>query len=277
MRADARRGPSCAADRRAASRHRCGLARASSTASARRLCSHPTSPGPARVPPSARRPGVGGAGLIAACSPRRPSDRAHGVRPRGARRRSRTTRPRSPRAWSSTDGVLYEGTGLAGLSELRELDPATGAVLRSVAAARRAVRRGHHGRRRPIWQLTWQDGVALEWDRPTLEGEEQVALTGEGWGLCHDGSRLVRSDGTATPALPRPHHVRRDRRGHRDPRRAAGAAAQRAGVRRTGRCGRTSGRPTRSCASTRRAAASPRPSTRAGLLDPAQRRRARTC
>ena len=47
-----------------------------------------------------------------------------------------------------------------------------------------------------IWQLTWQDGVVLEWDRTALTLRQQLPLDGEGWGLCYDGTRLVRSDGT---------------------------------------------------------------------------------
>ena len=47
-----------------------------------------------------------------------------------------------------------------------------------------------------IWQLTWRDGVALEWDRAGFAVLRQVPLDGEGWGLCHDAGRLVRSDGT---------------------------------------------------------------------------------
>ena len=47
-----------------------------------------------------------------------------------------------------------------------------------------------------IWQLTYQDGVAVQWDRATMTPVREVPLAGEGWGLCYDGQRLVRSDGT---------------------------------------------------------------------------------
>ena len=47
-----------------------------------------------------------------------------------------------------------------------------------------------------VWQLTWRDGVVLEWDRATLTLRRQLPLAGEGWGLCSDGARLVRSDGS---------------------------------------------------------------------------------
>lgn len=94
------------------------------------------------------------------------------------------------------DGGLYEGTGLAGRSELRELDPRTGAVRRAVALPGDLFGEGITAVGDRIWQLSWRDGVALEWDRATFRLLRQVPLTGEGWGLCHDGTRLVRSDGT---------------------------------------------------------------------------------
>ncbi len=104
-----------------------------------------------------------------------------------------------------TDGtVLYEGTGLAGSSQLRELDPDTGAVRRAVPLPGQLFGEGITVVGDRIWQLTWRDGVALEWDRATLTLRRQVPVDGEGWGLCRDGGppggpgggRLVRSDGT---------------------------------------------------------------------------------
>ncbi len=97
------------------------------------------------------------------------------------------------------DGTtLWEGTGLAGLSELRELDPTTGAVVRSAPLPGKLWGEGVAVTGDTIWQLTYQDGVALQWDKATLKVKKQVALTGEGWGLCYDGNRLVQSDGSAT-------------------------------------------------------------------------------
>jgi glutamine cyclotransferase len=101
-------------------------------------------------------------------------------------------------------GTLYEGTGLEGRSQLRELDPQTGAVERSVPLPGQLFGEGITVVGDRIWQLTWRDGVVLEWDRASLTLRRQVPLDGEGWGLCLDGggppdghgARLVRSDGT---------------------------------------------------------------------------------
>lgn len=93
-------------------------------------------------------------------------------------------------------GVLYEGTGLAGASQMRELDPATGEVRRESAVPNGYFGEGITVVGDRIWQLTYRDGVAIEWDTATLAPIREVPLDGEGWGLCFDGERLIRSDGT---------------------------------------------------------------------------------
>ncbi|MFC5995492.1 glutaminyl-peptide cyclotransferase [Pseudonocardia hispaniensis] len=94
--------------------------------------------------------------------------------------------------------ALYEGTGLAGRSQLRELDPTTGAVRRAASLPGTLFGEGLTVLGPRIWQLTWRDGVVLEWDRATLRPLREVRIDGEGWGLCSqsDPARLVRSDGT---------------------------------------------------------------------------------
>ncbi|WP_374158491.1 glutaminyl-peptide cyclotransferase [Mycobacterium sp. G7A2] len=92
--------------------------------------------------------------------------------------------------------VLYEGTGLAGQSQLRTVDPATGQVNRAEPIPGDYFGEGITVVGDRIWQLTYQDGVAVQWDRATVTPVREVPLAGEGWGLCYDGQRLVRSDGT---------------------------------------------------------------------------------
>ncbi|HEY0815578.1 MAG TPA: glutaminyl-peptide cyclotransferase [Pseudonocardia sp.] len=103
------------------------------------------------------------------------------------------------------DGTaLWESTGLAGQSTLRELDPTTGVLRRSAPLPGQLWGEGIAVTGDRIWQLTYQDGVALQWDKATLTVKKQVALTGEGWGMCYDGTRLIQSDGTATLRLRDP-------------------------------------------------------------------------
>jgi glutaminyl-peptide cyclotransferase len=94
------------------------------------------------------------------------------------------------------DGILYEGTGLEGKSDLRATDPDTGRVTRRTPLPREMFGEGITVVGDVIWQLTWQDGVAVKRDRATFRERGRATFTGEGWGLCHDGKRLVMSDGT---------------------------------------------------------------------------------
>ena len=96
------------------------------------------------------------------------------------------------------DGLLYEGTGLKGSSTLRVADPATGQVRQQTALPGDLFGEGITVVGPAIWQLTWQEGVAIQRDRATLAERRRVSYPGEGWGLCLDAAnnRLVMSDGT---------------------------------------------------------------------------------
>ncbi len=63
-----------------------------------------------------------------------------------------------------------------------------------------------------IWQLTWQDRVALRWDARTLELTGQVPFNREGWGICAADEYVLTSDGSSElvrrdPAALAPHAV----------------------------------------------------------------------
>jgi glutamine cyclotransferase len=92
--------------------------------------------------------------------------------------------------------TLYEGTGMPGQSQMRELDPDNGAVRRAVATPHDYFGEGITVVGDRIWELTYRDGVAIEWDKHTLTPVREVPFDGEGWGLCRDGDRLISSDGT---------------------------------------------------------------------------------
>lgn len=49
------------------------------------------------------------------------------------------------------------------------------------------------------YQLTWKSGVVHTWSLPDLQPGPDLAIEGEGWGLCHDETRdvLWLSDGSA--------------------------------------------------------------------------------
>jgi glutaminyl-peptide cyclotransferase len=95
-------------------------------------------------------------------------------------------------------GVLYEGTGLEGQSSMRATDPDTGTVEKRTALPKNMFGEGITVVGDTIWQITWQDGVAIKREKTTLKEVGRASYDGEGWGLCHDGNRLIMSDGTAT-------------------------------------------------------------------------------
>lgn len=94
------------------------------------------------------------------------------------------------------DGVFYEGTGLNGRSSIRKVRIETGEVLQKREVPAQYFGEGITVRGGELFQLTWQSGVALVYDRVTFAPKRQLTYTGEGWGLTQDASSLIMSDGT---------------------------------------------------------------------------------
>jgi len=94
------------------------------------------------------------------------------------------------------DGALYESTGQYGESTVRQVELATGRVLRQAELPRHLFGEGLALVGDRLVQLTWQEGVALIWGLADLAPRGEHRYTGEGWGLCYDGRRLVMSDGS---------------------------------------------------------------------------------
>ncbi len=98
------------------------------------------------------------------------------------------------------EGRLYESTGQYGASDLRRVDPETGSVeairwLPEDEFGEGLARVGDE-----LVQLTWRAGRAYRWPLDGFErGDPPLAVhvfEGEGWGLCYDGERLIRTDGS---------------------------------------------------------------------------------
>lgn len=93
--------------------------------------------------------------------------------------------------------TVWESTGLYGESTLRRYqfgaeEPAAQARLPDEFFGEGICRVGDD-----IWQLTYQDRLALRWDAATLAPREQVRFNREGWGMCVAGEDVVTSDGTS--------------------------------------------------------------------------------
>ena len=104
----------------------------------------------------------------------------------------------------SEDGRLFESLGLDGRSSVREIDPATGAVVRESALPSDQFGEGLAIANDELTQLTWKSGVVHRWSLDDLESIGQTSFTGEGWGLTYDGRRFVQSDGSGTLSLRDP-------------------------------------------------------------------------
>ena len=49
-----------------------------------------------------------------------------------------------------------------------------------------------------IYQLTWTSGDVFVYDKESFALQDTLSITGEGWGLTHDGTHLILSDGSNT-------------------------------------------------------------------------------
>src|ERR1700704_6250701 len=108
--------------------------------------------------------------------------------------------PHDPKAFTQglqyVDGFLYEGTGLNGSSSIRKVKLETGEVVQ-----RRDLARDYFGEGITVWktdliQLTWRSHVAFVYDKKTFTPGRTFKYQGEGWGLTHDGTNLIMSDGS---------------------------------------------------------------------------------
>ena len=95
------------------------------------------------------------------------------------------------------DGVLYEGTGLWGKSYLRRVELETGNVLQLHKIPPQYFGEGVTVYGDRIIQLTWQSYIGFVYDRDSLQLLHEFYYSSEGWGLTHDGERLIMSDGSA--------------------------------------------------------------------------------
>lgn len=103
-----------------------------------------------------------------------------------------------------TDGFLYESTGLYGRSSVRRLDPrADNAVV-----TRRHLPDELFGEGLTLSpagdeavQLTWRERTGIVYAVPSLLEKRRFTFTtdsGEGWGITHNGSHYIVSDGSPT-------------------------------------------------------------------------------
>ncbi len=88
------------------------------------------------------------------------------------------------------DGVFYEGTGLNGKSSIRKVKIDTGEVLQKRDVPAQYFGEGITVRGNNLFQLTWQSGVALVYDRQTFAPRAAVQVLRRRLG-AHSGQSRV--------------------------------------------------------------------------------------
>lgn len=96
------------------------------------------------------------------------------------------------------DGFLYEGTGRFGQSTLRRVELETGSIAQLHALPAQLFGEGITIFEDKIVQLTWVSRKGFVYDKSSFALLQEFEYSTEGWGITHDGSRLIMSVGNAT-------------------------------------------------------------------------------
>ena len=96
------------------------------------------------------------------------------------------------------DGTLYESTGeYEGRSTISRIDLKSGKVKTYIHLPDHLFGEGITIFNGKVYQLTWQEGIGFVYDLETFDLIKKWTYDTEGWGLTHDGTHLIMSDGSA--------------------------------------------------------------------------------
>jgi glutamine cyclotransferase len=109
--------------------------------------------------------------------------------------------PHDPGAYTQglfyLNGVMYESTGLNGLSSIRKVRLETGEVLQKHDIPEQYFGEGIINWKDRLVEITWKSEIGFIYDLNSFAAKGQFMYSGEGWGLTQDGKRIIMSDGTA--------------------------------------------------------------------------------
>jgi glutamine cyclotransferase len=95
------------------------------------------------------------------------------------------------------DGALYESTGdFFGDSRINRIDPVTGHVSTLVNAGKTYFGEGMTFFAGKLYQMTWREGRVFVFDEQ-MRRLPDLSNPREGWGLTHDDTQLIASDGSS--------------------------------------------------------------------------------
>jgi len=99
------------------------------------------------------------------------------------------------------NGFFYEGTGLVGRSGIRKVKLESGEVVQAKPLGAQYFGEGITDWNGSLVQITWQSEIGFVYDLDTFDQKKTFSYKGEGWGITHDGTRLIMSDGQPEGAL----------------------------------------------------------------------------
>ncbi|MDZ8120179.1 glutaminyl-peptide cyclotransferase [Pontiella agarivorans] len=91
---------------------------------------------------------------------------------------------------------LIESSGLYGQSRILRYKIATGKVIHSRDLPASVFAEGLHLLNDSVYLLTWREGCAYRLDAADFSIQQRFVLETEGWGLTHDGTHFIQSDGS---------------------------------------------------------------------------------
>ena len=130
------------------------------------------------------------------------------------------------------DGVPLREHRLKGRSSLRKVRLETGEVVQQAKVDSRYFAEGLTDWGNRLVQLTWETNIGFVYDLASFKRLQTFTYAGEGWGLTHDGRRLIMSDGTPTLRFLDPADLHGDRPHPVTDGDRAGGRSERARVRR---------------------------------------------
>ena len=92
---------------------------------------------------------------------------------------------------------LLEGTGNYGESKLVQLDLATGKSTKEVSLPKEYFGEGITILKDTVYQLTWKENKVFAYSAKDFKKLKEFSINTEGWGITHNGTELIVSDGSA--------------------------------------------------------------------------------
>ena len=93
---------------------------------------------------------------------------------------------------------LYEGTGQYGYSTLKKIDFKTGKDINKIFLDKSYFGEGITILKDKIYQLTWKNKIGFVYNKNDFKLIKSFSYqeSSEGWGLCNDGEKIYKSDGS---------------------------------------------------------------------------------